>query len=40
MPLISEDIENEDDEEAIKENIIDVPTVIPKVFDTLEYGSF
>ena len=40
MSLISEDIENEDDEEVINENITEMPTVIHKVFDMLEYGSF
>ena len=40
MSLISGDVENEDDEEVINENIIEMPTVIQKVFDMLEYGSF
>ena len=40
MSLISEEIENEDDEEVINENIIEMPTAIQKVFDMLECGSF
>ena len=40
MSLISEDIENEDDEEVINENIIEMPTVIQKVFDMLDCCSF